>query len=421
MPTQTTFSGFSQFAKDFWQGWKDTKDEAVNRFNKAVEIDEKQNLDQSVGDPDKVYAGQAPIVGLGGLASVALYPIGFAINKVIPYADKILPYADLSHTGSLLQKEFWTNPNYKYVDHTYDELGAPAMTDVARWVATPAVMKGATKGAKSYVKGVSGRVKAVKEAGERPTAKEVYDSFKGKDGFSRVSSNDNDFRVYAMDPQTFRHFYDVEWTGNHIPSHSLLRYDPKGQVLELHMNPEIIREAWKYLIPVKNGSKIHQYQAVRIMNELPEGTQLSQDANSVSTPAYLAKNGSPWTRGLFYLTGKEPSIKPEITRGYSSSVPDAMFRNAAKGRGTVEKSITTRSGTTNLFGDNSQILREVFKDYITRSEDGIEEINFQNLPKDIIKKWNEKYGEKLHMHIDPKNKTMDNWIYVKGKKNSGRN
>lgn len=74
------------------------------------------------------------------------------------------------------------------------------MTDVARWMATPAVMKGATKGAKSYAKGVSGRVKAVKEAGERPTAKEVYDSFKRKNGFSRVSSDDNDFRVYAMDP-----------------------------------------------------------------------------------------------------------------------------------------------------------------------------------------------------------------------------
>ena len=135
----------------------------------------------------------------------------------------------------------------------------------------------------------------------------------------------------------------------------------------------------------------------------------------------LAKNSSPWTRGLYYLTGKKPSVKPEITRGYSSSVPDAMFRNAAKGRGTVEKSITTRSGTTNLFGDNSQILREVFKDYITRSEDGAEEIIFQNVPKDIIKKWNEKYGEKLHMHIDPKTKTMDNWIYVKGKRNSGGN
>lgn len=183
------------------------------------------------------------------------------------------------------------------------------------------------------------------------------------------------------------------------------------------MNPEIIREEGKYLTPVKNGSKVHQYQAVRIMNELPEGTQLSQDANSLSVPAYLSRNSSPWTRGLYYLTGKKPSVKPEITRGYSSSVPDAMFRNAAKGRGTVEKSITTRSGTTNLFGDNSQILREVFNDYITRSEDGIEEINFQNVPKDIIKKWNEKYGEKLHMHIDPKNKTMDNWIYVKGKGN----
>lgn len=72
------------------------------------------------------------------------------------------------------------------------------MTDVARWVATPAAMKGAIKGAKSYAKGVSGRVKAV--AGERPTAKEIYDSFKKKNGFSRVSSDDNDFRVYAMDP-----------------------------------------------------------------------------------------------------------------------------------------------------------------------------------------------------------------------------
>lgn len=72
-----------------------------------------------------------------------------------------------------------------------------------------------------------------------------------------------------------------------------------------------------------------------------------------------------------------------------------MFRNAAKGRGTVEKSITTRSGTTNLFGDNSQILREIFKDYITRSEDGIEEINFQNVPKDIIKKMERKIWRKI--------------------------
>ena len=54
------------------------------------------------------------------------------------------------------------------------------MTDVARWVATPAAMKGATKGAKSYAKEVSGRVKAVKEAGKRPTAKEIYNSFKRK-------------------------------------------------------------------------------------------------------------------------------------------------------------------------------------------------------------------------------------------------
>lgn len=62
------------------------------------------------------------------------------------------------------------------------------MTDVA----TPAAMKGA----KSYAKGVSGRIKAVKEAG----AKEAYDSFKRKNGFSRISSTDNDFRIYAMDP-----------------------------------------------------------------------------------------------------------------------------------------------------------------------------------------------------------------------------
>lgn len=419
MPIISTFLNIPETARDFWQGWKTIKDEAVDRFNKAVEIDEKQNLDQSVGDPDKVYAGQAPMVGLGGLASVALYPMGFAISRTIPGVDKILPYADLSHTGSLLQKEFWTNPNYKYVDHTYDELGAPAMTDVARWVATPVAMKGATKGAKSYAKGVSGRVKAVEEAGKRPTAKEVYDSFKRKNGFSQVFSDDSDFRVYAMDPQTFQHFYDVEWTENHIPSHSLLRYNPKGQVLELHMNPEIIREAGKYLTPVKNGSKVHQYQAIRIMNELPEGTQLSQDADSLSVPAYLARNSSPWTRGLYYLTGKNPSVKPTITKGYSSSVPDAMFRHAAKGRGTVEKSITTRSGTTNLFGDNSQILREVFKDYITRSENGAEEIVFQNVPKEIIEKWNKTYGEKLHMFIDPKTKTMDNWIYVKGKRSSG--
>ena len=417
MTTQTTFSGFSQFAKDFWQGWKDTKDEAVDRFNKAVEIDEKQNLDQSVGDPDKVYAGQAPIVGLGGLASVALYPIGFAINKVIPYADKVLPYADLSHTGSLLQKEFWTNPNYKYVDHTYDELGAPAMTDVARWVATPAAMKGATKGAKSYAKGVSGRVKAVKEAGKRPTAKEALNAFADKQNFTTKLTREKNIIVYALDEPSFDNMF-YNFTENHVPSHALLRYTPSGKALELHMNPELVGEFGKSLTLVENGGKGHQYQAARIMNELPEGTQLSQDANSVSTPAYLAKTGSPWTRGLFYLTGKEPSVKPTITRGYSSSVPDAMFRHAAKGRGAVEKSITTRSGSTNLLGENQHVLREVFNDYITRYADGTEEIIFQNVPKDIIKKWNETYGEKLHMHIDPKTKTMDNWIYVKGKNRS---
>lgn len=417
MPTQTTFSGFSQFAKDFWQGWKDTKDEAVNRFNKAVEIDEKQNLDQSVGDPDKVYAGQAPIVGLGGLASVALYPIGFAINKVIPYADKILPYADLSHTGSLLQKEFWTNPNYKYVDHTYDELGAPAMTDVARWVATPAVMKGATKGAKSYAKGVSGRVKAVKEAEKRPIADQSLANILGKENFIIRDTKDGSGRIiFAMSPEEATRYQRVLRSGERRPSVGILKQEFGEPTLELHMNPEFSVKSDGQLDVIQNGSKAHQIHAARLISALPDGTQLSQDASSVSLPTYLARNSSPWAQGLYYLTGKEPNVKPNITRGYSSSVPDAMFRNAAKGRGTVEKSITTRSGSTNLLGENSQILRDIFGDYITRNKSGFEEIIFKNVPKELIKKWNKTYGEKLHMLIDPKTKTMDNWIYVKGSK-----
>ena len=417
MPTQTTFSGFSQFAKDFWQGWKDTKDEAVNRFNKAVEIDEKQNLDQSVGDPDKVYAGQAPIVGLGGLASVALYPIGFAINKVIPYADKILPYADLSHTGSLLQKEFWTNPNYKYVDHTYDELGAPAMTDIARWVATPAVMKGATKGAKSYAKGVSGRVKAVKEAEKRPIADQSLANILGKENFIIRDTKDGSGRIiFAMSPEEATRYQRVLRSGERRPSVDILKQEFGEPTLELHMNPEFSVKSDGQLDVIQNGSKAHQIHAARLISALPDGTQLSQDASSVSLPTYLARNSSPWAQGLYYLTGKEPNVKPNITRGYSSSVPDAMFRNAAKGRGTVEKSITTRSGSTNLLGENSQILRDIFGDYITRNKSGFEEIIFKNVPKELIKKWNKTYGEKLHMLIDPKTKTMDNWIYVKGSK-----
>lgn len=258
MPTQTTFSGFSQFAKDFWQGWKDTKDEAVNRFNKAVEIDEKQNLDQSVGDPDKVYAGQAPIVGLGGLASVALYPIGFAINKVIPYADKILPYADLSHTGSLLQKEFWTNPNYKYVDHTYDELGAPAMTDVARWVATPAVMKGTTKGAKSYAKGVSGRVKAVKEAEKRPIADQSLANILGKENFIIRDTKDGSGRIiFAMSPEEATRYQRVLRSGERRPSVGILKQEFGEPTLELHMNPEFSVKSDGQLDVIQNGSKAH--------------------------------------------------------------------------------------------------------------------------------------------------------------------
>ena len=417
MPTQTTFSGFSQFAKDFWQGWKDTKDEAVDRFNKAVEIDEKQNLDQSVGDPDKVYAGQAPIVGLGGLASVALYPIGFTINKVIPYADKVLPYADLSHTGSLLQKEFWTNPNYKYVDHTYDELGAPAMTDVARWVATPAVMKGATKGAKSYAKGVSGRVKAVKEAEKRPIADQSLANILGKENFIIRDTKDGSGRIiFAMSPEEATRYQRVLRSGERRPSVGILKQEFGEPTLELHMNPEFSVKSDGQLDVIQNGSKAHQIHAARLISALPDGTQLSQDASSVSLPTYLARNSSPWAQGLYYLTGKEPNVKPNITRGYSSSVPDAMFRNAAKGRGTVEKSITTRSGSTNLLGENSQILRDIFGDYITRNKSGFEEIIFKNVPKELIKKWNKTYGEKLHMLIDPKTKTMDNWIYVKGSK-----
>lgn len=417
MPIQTIFSGFSQFAKDFWQGWKDTKDEAVDRFNKAVEIDEKQNLDQSVGDPDKVYAGQAPIVGLGGLASVALYPIGFAVNKAIPYADKVLPYADLSHTGSLLQKEFWTNPNYKYVDHTYDELGAPAMTDVSRWVMTPAAMKGATKGAKSYAKGVSGRVKAVKEAGKRPTTDQSLANIFGRENFIIRDTKDGSGRIiFAMSPEEATRYQRVLRSGERRPSVGILRQEFGEPTLELHMNPEFSVKPDGQLDVIQNGSKAHQIHAARLMSALPDGTQLSQDASSVSLPTYLARNSSPWIQGLYYLTGKEPNVKPNITRGYSSSVPDAMFRNAAKGRGTVEKSITTRSGSANLLGENSQVLRDIFGDYITRNKSGFEEIIFKNVPKELIKKWNKTYGEKLHMFIDPNTKTMDNWIYVKGSK-----
>lgn len=415
MPITSTFLNIPETARDFWQGWKTAKDEAVDRFNRAVEIDEKQNLDQSVGDPDKVYASQAPMVGLGGLASVALYPMGFAISRAIPGADKILPYADLSHTGSLLQKEFWTNPNYKYVDHTYDELGAPAMTDVARWIATPVAMKGAAKGAKSYAKGVSGRVKAVEEAGKRPTVDQSLANIYDRENFIIRDTKDGSGRIiFAMSPEEATRYHRILRSGERKPSVGILKQEFGEPTLELHMNPEFSVKSDGQLDVVQNGSKAHQVHAARLISALPDGTQLSQDASSVSVPTYLARYSSPWTRGLYYLTGKEPSVKPTITRGYSSSVPDAMFRNAAKGRGTVEKSITTRSGSTNLLGDNSQILREIFGDYITRNKSGFEEIIFKNVPKELIKKWNETYGEKLHMHIDPKTKTMDNWIYVKG-------
>lgn len=184
--------------------------------------------------------------------------MGFAISRAIPGADKVLPYADLSHTGSLLQKEFWNNPNYKYVDHTYDELGAPALTDVARWVATPAVMKSAAKGAKSYAKGVSGRVEAVKEAGKRPTARKALNAFADKQNFTTKLTREKDILVYALDEPSFDNMFD-NFTENHVPAHALLRYTPGGEALELHMNPELVGELGKSLTLVENGGKGHQY------------------------------------------------------------------------------------------------------------------------------------------------------------------
>lgn len=291
------------------------------------------------------------------------------------------------------------------------------MTDVSRWVMTPAAMKGATKGAKSYAKGVSGRVKAVKEAGKRPTTDQSLANIFGRENFIIRDTKDGSGRIiFAMSPEEATRYQRVLRSGERRPSVGILRQEFGEPTLELHMNPEFSVKSDGQLDVIQNGSKAHQIHAARLMSALPDGTQLSQDASSVSLPTYLARNSSPWIQGLYYLTGKEPNVKPNITRGYSSSVPDAMFRNAAKGRGTVEKSITTRSGSANLLGENLQVLRDIFGDYITRNKSGFEEIIFKNVPKELIKKWNKTYGEKLHMFIDPNTKTMDNWIYVKGSK-----
>lgn len=131
------------------------------------------------------------------------------------------------------------------------------MTDVARWVVTPAAMKGAAKGAKSYAKGVSGRVKAVEEAGKRPSTRKALNAFAGKQNFTTRPSK-KDIIVYALDKSSFDNMVD-NFTDNHVPAHALLRYTPNGKALELHMNPELVGEFGKSLTLVENGGKGHQY------------------------------------------------------------------------------------------------------------------------------------------------------------------
>lgn len=246
--------------------------------------------------------------------------------------------------------------------------------------------------------------------------------------------------VQALEDEGWKYsYYDNNQKGLHSPKTSVEHWyfgpdktemlDTTGGVIyvpnpeahrnpQLHFNPTITyRDKSGYWNIVDSSPEKSRSirEAVKLLNVIGDRVPLSQDPNAATKAQVIQQtiNNGTWKDKLKYLlTGKyDWSYKPYKVDGYSTDIYPTMKNYANKGIGTLEKSVTTRLHGTNIFGEsfkNNNLQR-----YFGEPKNG--EVYFSGMTPRQVEAWNAEQADTYGMHIDPKTRTSEQYIFVTGK------
>ena len=193
----------------------------------------------------------------------------------------------------------------------------------------------------------------------------------------------------------------------YIPAHT------NSENPQLHLNPDIYYRNIDLSIIGSKPTRRTAVEGIQILKLLPDGVPLSQNENAVTLgQAFQRGNYSYPGRLRYILTGKMPKSKEplKVVEGYSTDIYKTMSDIAKHGHGYLEESAATRINGTNAFGKSYNELKNYFP---KPDEDG--NINFKDMSPEQVTRWNAEMADKYGMHIDPKTRTAEQYIFVTGK------
>ena len=145
------------------------------------------------------------------------------------------------------------------------------------------------------------------------------------------------------------------------------------------------------------------------MEVLPEGTPISQ--NKDAKPFLQVINELPENmRENYILTGEYPIGKVRV-KGYSTDIYPTMQNYASKGFGYMDKSATTKTIDTNMFGKSYKELSKYFG-----NPDANGNLSFKSMTSDQVAHWNAEQADKYGFHINPRTRAAEQYVFVKGPK-----
>lgn len=181
--------------------------------------------------------------------------------------------------------------------------------------------------------------------------------------------------------------------------------------MEVHFNPNLIRSD-KSLIGSEAIPTILGKDFLSLNRILPDGIPFSQ--NQWAKPFLQVMKGAPErVKERYIKTGENPIKEPLIVAGYSTDINPTMQNYASKGLGYMDRSATTRVANANIFGESfkKDNLQRYFKE-----PDKNGHLSFKDMTPEQVARWNKEQADKYNLHIDPKTRTAEQYVFVKGPK-----
>lgn len=188
--------------------------------------------------------------------------------------------------------------------------------------------------------------------------------------------------------------------------------NPKNKAnptLELHQDNQAYYDENLNYLASKTRPLILMKQVATVFNKLPDNIGIS---SSVGARPIWMVNLPPLARMRYITTGKLPITNNYIPTNYSTSIFGEMSRNQARGKGYMQKSVTTRLNETNDFGMDGAEVRQ----YFSQADPTDFILPFDKMTDGEVIAWNAEMANKTGMYIDPKTRTADHYMFITGKK-----